>query len=131
MTFKLSASSQIKLSLVHPDLQKVVEAAIRATTVEFIVTEGIRTLARQEELLKARATTTMNSRHLGGFAVDVAAIVNGKADWHPQLYHYIADAFLAEAAKLNIPIVWGGNWRTFHDLCHFELSNKFYRDTII
>ena len=126
MTFHLSAKSQVKLSLVHPDMRKVVEAAIKVSTVEFIVTEGIRTLARQEELLKARATTTMNSRHLSGHAVDVAAIVNGKADWHPQLYHYIADAFLAEAAKLHINITWGGQWRTFHDLCHFELSRKFY-----
>ncbi len=70
----------------------------------------------------------MNSRHLNGMAVDVAAIINGKADFHPQLYHYIADAFLSEAAKKGIGIIWGGNWRTFHDLCHFELNRKFYPD---
>lgn len=126
MTFSLSAKSQTKLYLVHPDMQKVVEAAIKVSTIEFIVTEGLRSLARQEELLKARASTTMNSRHLTGHAVDVAAIVAGKADWHPNLYHYIADAMLAEAAKLHVPIVWGGSWRTFADLCHFELSRKFY-----
>ena len=127
MTFHLSAKSQIKLSLVHPDLQKVVHAAIKVTAVEFIVTEGLRTLQRQEELLKARATTTMNSRHLTGHAVDVAAIVNSHADWHPQLYHHIADAFLAESAKLQIPLIWGGNWLTFKDLCHFELNRQFYK----
>lgn len=126
MTFNLSSKSQLKLSLVHPDLQKVVEAAIRVSTVEFIVTEGIRTLARQEELLKARATTTMNSRHLSGHAVDVAAIVNNKADWHPQLYEYISHAMLAEAAKLQIPIVYGGNWVSFKDFCHYELNRRFY-----
>lgn len=123
---ELSDKSKTKLGLVHQDLQKIVIAAIEISTVYFIITEGIRTLQRQEELLKARATTTMNSRHLTGHAVDVAAIVNGIADWHPQLYHHIADAFLSESAKLNIPVIWGGNWLTFKDFCHFELNRKFY-----
>lgn len=127
MTFHLSTKSQIKLALVHPDLKTLAEAAIKVSTVEFIVTEGIRTIQRQEELLKARATTTMNSRHLTGHAIDVAAIVNNKADWHPQLYFHIADAFFAQSAILQIPIVWGGNWRTFKDYVHFELDRKFYK----
>lgn len=126
MPFSLSSKSQIKLALVHKDLQTLVNSAIKESAVEFIITEGLRTLARQEELLKARATTTMNSRHLTGHAVDVAAIINGVADWHPNLYNHIADAFLSESAKLDIPIVWGGTWLTFKDLCHFELNRKFY-----
>lgn len=126
MTYTLSVGSLLKLKLVHPDLQEVVNAAIKNTAVEFIVTEGLRTTARQAELLKAGATTTMNSRHLDGHAVDVAAIVGGSADWHPQLYEKIAHAFLEEAAKLHIPITWGGSWLSFKDLCHFELNRKFY-----
>ena len=126
MSFFLSERSRRKLSLVHKDLTLLAEAAIKVTQVDFAVTEGLRTLQRQEELLKARATTTMASRHLTGHAIDIAAIVNGKADWHPALYFHIADAFLSEAAKLQIKICWGGNWRTFRDYCHIELDRKFY-----
>ena len=126
MGFKLSEKSQSKLGLVHPDLKKLTEAAIKVTSVDFIITEGLRTLQRQEALMKSRATTTMASRHLTGHAVDVAALVDGIPDWHPHLYHHIADAFFAEAAKLHIEIVWGGNWLSFKDYCHIELSRKFY-----
>lgn len=126
MTFHLSAKSQTKLYDVHPDLAKLVEEAIKASTVEFIVTEGMRSAARQAALVKAGASTTMNSRHLTGKAVDVAAVVEGIVDWHPALYDKIADAFFQESAKLNIPIVWGGSWVSFKDKCHFELDRKFY-----
>ena len=127
MTFHLSTKSQLKLATVHPDLKALAEAAIKVSTVDFIITEGIRTLARQEELLKAKATTTMNSRHLTGHAIDVAAIVNNRADWHPALYFHIADAFFSQSAILKTPIIWGGNFKTFKDYVHFELDRKFYK----
>ena len=128
MTFSLSAKSQLKLALVHPDLKKVVEEAIKISTVDFAVGEGIRTLERQRELVAAGASHTMNSRHLHGLAVDLFALVGGRVTWQPVVYNQIANAMLTAAAKLHYPIIWGGSWVSFPDLVHFELSRKFYPD---
>ena len=126
MIFNLSAKSQLKIRDIHPDMQKVVQLAIKKTVVDFTVLEGIRTLERQKELLAAGATQTLNSRHLTGHAVDLGAIVGGKITWQPAVYDKIANAMLEAAAMLGIPIVWGGSWLTFKDLVHFELNRKFY-----
>ena len=130
MVFKLSEKSQSKLGLVHPDLRAVVEAAIKVTTVDFVVGEGLRTLDRQRELVAAGASQTMNSRHLRGLAVDLFALVGGKITWQPKVYSQIADAMLSSAAKLHIPIRWGGSFLSFPDLVHFELNRKYYPDDV-
>ena len=74
MSYALGERSRQRLACVHPDLVKVVERAIQITPVDFTVLEGRRTKERQAELLKAGATTTMNSRHLTGHAVDLRGI---------------------------------------------------------
>ena len=51
-----------RLSGVHPDLVRVITQARKSA--DFIVTEGVRTLARQKELVAAGASQTMASRHL-------------------------------------------------------------------
>ena len=125
--FQLSERSIDRLNGVHDDLVEVVNLAIKTTTIDFVVLEGLRTLDRQKELLRAKATRTLNSRHLVGKAVDLGAIVGGKITWHPQAYHKIAEAMLASADKLNIKLTWGGIWESFPDLVHFELDRNFYK----
>lgn len=126
MTFALGKSSERNLLGVHPDLVKVVRRAVQLSEIDFIITEGLRTRSRQKALLASGATTTMNSRHLTGHAVDVAAIIGGKAYWKMPAYQKIADAFLQAAKELQIPIVWGGSWKSFKDGPHFELDRKTY-----
>ena len=75
--FVLGDGSLKKLVGVNPNLVAVVKRAIQLSDVDFRVTEGLRTKARQTELLKQGKTQTMNSRHLTGHAVDLVAIVNG------------------------------------------------------
>lgn len=108
--FRLSPRSYQRLGGVHPDLVRVVEYAIEWTLVDFRITEGVRTLERQKELVKAGKSKTMNSRHLSGKAVDVAAVLNGVVKW--ELVHYggIAEAFGIASRKTGIPIVWGAVW---------------------
>lgn len=125
-TFKLSQRSKDRLQGVHPDLVKVVERAIQLTTVDFAITEGLRTMARQNELLAKGATKTLKSRHLTGHAVDLVAWVGGEARWDWPLYYKIADAMKAAAKQLGIPLEWGGDWRTFKDGPHFQLPFKEY-----
>lgn len=122
----LSQKSQLIIEKIHPDLKKVVEEAAKITTVDFIVTEGVRTVDRQKQLFANGATRTMNSRHLTGHAVDLAAVIDGDVRWDWPLYDKMADAMLKAAAKLGISIVWGGSWKTFKDGPHFELNRQFY-----
>ena len=127
MAFKLGLRSLSKLAGLHSDLQKVVHRAIQLTEVDFIVTEGWRTRERQAELFVKGATTTMNSRHLTGHAVDLAAMVGTEVRWDWPLYHKLAKAMKQSALELNVQIVWGGDWRTFKDGPHFELDRRVYK----
>lgn len=124
--FRFSQRSLLKLQGVHPDLVKVVHRALQLTPVDFMVIEGLRTKERQAELLAAGATRTMNSRHITGHAVDLAAIVNGKIRWDWPLYTHIATAMKDAAEELGVSIVWGGDWKSFPDGPHFELNRKVY-----
>lgn len=126
MTYKLGPTSLLRLQDVHQDLVRVVERAIELTEIDFTVLEGRRTKQRQAELLKAGATTTMNSRHLTGHAVDLGALVGGKVRWDWPLYYKIADAMKAASAELDIPIEWGGDWKKFKDGPHWQLPHKEY-----
>lgn len=125
MTFKLSKRSRDNLQGVHPDLVRVVERAIEITEVDFVVIEGLRTPARQAELVKAGASQTQNSRHLTGHAVDLAAWV-GTVRWDWPLYPRIAAAVKQAAKELGVPIEWGGDWTSFKDGPHFQLPRKAY-----
>ena len=92
MSFKLGKRSLSNLEGVHPDLVKVVNRAIELTQVDFTVIEGLRTKERQAQLLKEKKTTTKNSRHLTGHAVDLAAWVipegsdKGTVSWDWKYY---------------------------------------------
>lgn len=124
--FRLGTRSEQNLVGVHPHLQRVVRRAITITPVDFIVTEGLRSLNRQRALVAAGASKTYNSRHITGHAIDVAALVGSQVRWDWPLYRRIADAMKQAAEAQGIPIVWGGDWRTFRDGPHFELPRKFY-----
>lgn len=126
MTYKLGTRSLKRLEGVHPDLVKVVKRAIEITEVDFTVLEGLRTVARQRQLVKRGASKTMNSRHITGHAVDLGAWVGGKVAWDWPLYYKIADAMKQAAKELDQPIEWGGDWRSFKDGPHWQLPWKGY-----
>lgn len=121
MSFKLSQRSLSRLQGVDKRLVDVVKRAIEITEVDFGVTEGIRTKERQEQLVAEGKSQTMNSKHLRGMAVDVVAYVDGKVTWDKDYYHIIAKAFKQAAKELNVPIRWGGDFKSFFDGPHFEL----------
>ena len=108
--FMLSEKSRKKLQGVDPDLVKVVERAIQITPIDFAVLEGVRTKARQQELVKSGASKTMNSRHLTGHAVDIVPIVNGSISWDFNHYYPLAEAMAKAATELGVTIRWGGCW---------------------
>lgn len=126
MTFVLGARSLKRLEGVHPDLVAVVKRAIGLTEVDFTVTEGLRAVARQRELVKAGASQTMKSRHITGHAVDLAALVGGEVRWDWPLYTKLATAMKAAALQINVPIEWGGDWKSLKDGPHFQLPWSKY-----
>lgn len=123
---QLSARSLARLEGVHPDLVKVVKRAIEVTPIDFTVVEGLRSVARQKQLVAAGASRTMRSRHLTGHAVDLAPIVGGMVRWDWPLFHKLAPVIKQAALDVAVPIEWGGDWRSFPDGPHFQLPETIY-----
>ena len=119
---------------IHPDLRRVMDRALQEAPFAFIVTEGLRTVQRQTELVRIGASKTMNSRHITGHAVDIVPYVDIDKDGRVEteemyswpLYHKLAPVIKAAAAKEKVAIVWGGDWRTFKDGPHWQLDWKKY-----
>lgn len=114
MPFTLSQRSLRNLSGVHPDLVRLVRAAIDATPVDFVVLEGVRTRERQAQLVASGASQTMAGRHLVGadgygHAVDLGAWV-GEVRWDMGLYYQIATTMQRVAKQHATPLRWGGAW---------------------
>jgi peptidoglycan L-alanyl-D-glutamate endopeptidase CwlK len=124
--YKLSQRSLDRMAGVHPDLVRVVKRAIELTTMDFAITEGLRTIEKQREYVRDGKSMTMHSRHLTGHAVDVVALRAGSVTWTASDYDPIAKAFKAAAVELGIAIAWGGDWKKFKDCPHFELSRIEY-----
>ena len=117
--YQLGNKSRSKLDGVHPDLVAVVERAIQLTEQDFSVGEGLRSIDRQRELVKSGKSKTMNSRHLTGHAVDLFPY---PLSWDWEYFYPIAEAMKQAAKELGVAIEWGGDWTSFPDGPHFQLS---------
>ena len=110
MSFKLSPRSIKMLVGVNQQLVEVVYRAITISKIDFAVIEGVRTQARQKELVAKGASQTMQSKHLDGRAVDLMAYIGTRPSWELNLYDDIADAVKVAAIEVGVPIRWGGAW---------------------
>ncbi|QAX81281.1 M15 family peptidase [Yersinia hibernica] len=124
--FKFSEKSEQRLINVHPDLIKIVRYALKISTIDFGILEGLRTISRQKELFASGASKTLNSRHLSGHAIDIVAYVDEKISWEWQYYEQLANTVKSAAKELKIPIEWGGDWKSLKDGPHFQLPFKEY-----
>ncbi|MGO4398463.1 M15 family metallopeptidase [Achromobacter sp. PAB15] len=142
--FRLSQRSLTRLIGVHPDLVEVVKLAIQRTAVDFMVVEGVRTLAQQREYVTKGASQTMNSLHLKqqdgfGHAVDLAPLVGRTIPWENwEAFIAVADAMRSASLEVGVSIRWGGSWtlllelpktitrsilhKTFPDGPHYEIK---------
>lgn len=125
-TNKFSQRSENNLKGVNPALVQVVRRALELSPVDFGVTEGLRTVERQKELVAKGASQTMNSRHITGHAIDVFAYPTVSGSWEWKYYEQIATAFKQAAKDIGVPIEWGGDWKTLKDGPHFQLPFKDY-----
>jgi peptidoglycan L-alanyl-D-glutamate endopeptidase CwlK len=118
---------------VHPDLVAVVKRAAEIMPGGFIITEGMRTKERQRILFAKGLSKTMNSRHLVGLAVDFAPLIDTDGDgdrevtWKTPAFLPVIKAMKQAATELGVPIVSGGDWKTFKDYPHIELDRRVYK----
>lgn len=126
MSLPLSTRSIQRLVGVHPDLVRVVHRANEITKTPFIVVEGLRTVARQRELVAKGASRTMNSRHITGHAVDLAPWIDGTVRWDWPAFWPLVAAMRQASEELKIPVIHGANWKSFPDGPHHELDRKVY-----
>ena len=124
--FKFSQRSENNLRGVHPDLVKVVRLALELSPVDFGITEGLRTVERQKQLVAEGKSQTMNSRHISGHAVDVFAYPTPAGSWDWQYYQQISQAFKQAGKNLGIPVEWGGDGKTLKAGPHFQLPYADY-----
>lgn len=142
MGFELSERSRKRLEGVHPDLDLVVKAAIAITTQDFFVAEGLRTKARQQELVALKMSRTLNSKHLPqpdgyGHAVDIYPAGYPDLNKVPlDAYRAVRTAMMAAAEQLGVELRWGNDWdgdgvevgpdpdESFQDWPHYEIKES-------
>ena len=106
--FKFSQRSENNLKGVNPDLVKVIRRALEITPVDFIVIEGLRTQARQKEMVATGKSQTMNSRHLTGHAVDIIPV---NTTWKIGEFKPLLKAVKQAADEQGLKLRFGINWK--------------------
>ena len=146
--FVFSQLSLSRLVGVNANLVKVVNRALELSDIDFMVVEGLRsreecminwgkgrniadclkfgipaTYSKPNEKRVTALANPFNSKHATGRAVDLAPLLsNGQPDWNDLSKYRKLAGFMKQASKeLNIPIVWGGDWKTLKDNPHFEV----------
>ena len=108
--FTWGKGSKQRLSKVDPLMSKIATRALELSPYDFSVAQGLRTIEEQQKLYDEGKSQTMNSKHLGGNAIDFAPIIDGKVNYDDKYIFAIADAFKKAADELGIDLRWGGNW---------------------
>ena len=135
--YKYSRKSQAKLDTCHPDIQKVLNFAIKHYDITIL--EGVRTSERQQDLYDQGMTKTLNSKHLEqddgwSYACDCAL---WPIDWNDRERFVFLQAYLKGVAdmmyengeiehSLRLGVDWDGDGNikehSFFDGPHIELS---------
>lgn len=127
--FKLGQNSLNNRAGVDPRLIEISDLAIAMSNIDFGIpsTGGLRTTEDQAKLFTSgvsKADGRKNkSYHQTGKALDVYAYVDGKASWEKLHLALIAAVMLQAAAQLGYRLKWGGNWKSWQDMPHFELED--------
>ena len=122
---RFGKKSKERLKGVNSKLVNVLNELIKIMDVTII--EGLRTEARQNELLAQGKSKTKYSKHLEGKAVDLAPYpINWK---DRERFHYMGGMVRGIGKQMGVRIRWGGDWdsdgeikdNSFDDLVHVEI----------
>lgn len=126
--YRLSKSSLERLRGVNPDLISVIYRALEISKVDFGIPKygGLRTPEEQNYLyLKGKSKADgykKISAHQSGDAFDIYAYVDCKATWRKAHLTSVACAILQASSELGVRLQWGGHWKSFADMPHFEVK---------
>jgi hypothetical protein len=97
------------------DVCKLIE---KANELGFTVTGGelFRTLEQQQLYIKTGRSKTMNSMHLKRCAIDLNFFVDGKLTYDVKVLTPLGQYWESLSPKNQ----WGGFWRSFKDVPHFQ-----------
>ena len=129
--FHLGSKSIDNLLTCHMSIRVVINAAIKHSLIDFSVICGYRNEATQTKVFnngKSKARWLESPHNYDkSLAVDLYPY---PVDWvNVEPFHYLAGLVTGIGHAHGIPITWGGSWKTFKDLPHFELTNwKELRD---
>lgn len=121
--FKFSSRSKERLKGVDEKLVDVIETSLMESPYDFGITEGLRTIEKQKEYVKAGKSQTMKSYHLRGKAVDIVVYKDGKVTWDLKYYKEVADVIKSVAKSKGVRVTWGGDWKTLVDGPHFQIED--------
>lgn len=129
MEYKMSQRSLKRLEGIEPILIEIVKAAITNSPYDFGIPAfgGLRTAEEQNGLFMKRVSNCdgfkNKSYHQTGKAFDIYAYVDRKASWNKKHLTKIA-RHIQKVAKeeFNINLKWGGDWRNFKDMPHFQID---------
>ena len=142
--FTFGKRSLEKLETAHVDLQIIMQESLKNSMVDFGISEGHRSLERQQKLFKEGKSRIDGFNKKGkhnydpSLAVDIYAYVQGRKDLAFDKIHlaYLGGHIMATANALyeegvvENPLRWGGNWdgdgtllfdQKLWDMPHFEL----------
>jgi peptidoglycan L-alanyl-D-glutamate endopeptidase CwlK len=140
MSYTFGPTSAAKLATCDDRLQRVARRALGYGVMDFAITEGLRTLEKQQEEFRAGRSQIDGIKklsmhqHQPSRAIDVMpwpAEVNGVNVWKDtQRFAVLAGLLLAAAKEEGVSLRWGGDWdgdgnnadSNLHDLPHFELA---------
>lgn len=127
----MDAASEARLVRINPQLAnriRLMASELRSQGITIMAVSGLRTFAEQNALYAQGRTTpgsiVTNARggqslHNYGLAVDVVPVgANGQPDWNvgSDVWQRIG------AAGKNQGIEWGGDWTSFVDRPHFQMT---------
>lgn len=110
-----------------PTLRLLLMEAIKDSPIDFTVIETVRTIEKQKEYLAKGTTKTLKSRHIpdtnkSGYS-EAADIAPYPINWQDiNRFRKLSEHIKKKANQLNIPITWGGDFKTLVDMPHYELK---------
>ena len=145
MSYIFGKRSKEKLSTCHKDLQLIAEESLKVSQMDFGVSEGHRTIEKQQEYFNSGKSKVDGIKIKGkhnyqpSLAFDIYAYISGKPKlaFNTSNLAYLGGVITATAKRLlnegriTHRVRWGFNWdmdgeigtdQRFQDMPHFELK---------